>query len=154
MQLIQSFANNLHKTYPQFLFVAESEFRWDPDTQSVFYDQSSSDTAALLHELAHGLLDHTVYHRDVELLELEQAAWRYAADPLAPDYNVIITDDQIEDSLDSYRDWLHARSTCPNCKATGFQIKPNLYKCIACFELWKVNDARACALRRYKIKTK
>ena len=154
MQSILSLANNLQKDYPQLLFVAENEFRWAPDERTVFYDKSSSDMAALLHELAHGLLHHTTYRRDVELLELERAAWRHAADHLAPKYTVDITDDQVEDSLDSYRDWLHARSSCPNCKATGFQIKPSLYKCVACFETWKVNDARACALRRYKVTPK
>lgn len=154
MQSTLSLAGKLQKDYPQFSFIAEGEFRWDPDDRSVFYDQASSDTAALLHELSHALLDHADYHRDVELLELERAAWHYAAEYLAQKYEVVISDDQIEDSLDSYRDWLHARSTCPGCKAIGVQIKPDQYKCIACFEVWRVNDARTCALRRYKVKTK
>jgi hypothetical protein len=154
MQSILLLADNLQKDYPQFSFTAGGEFRWAPDNQSIFYDQASSDTAALLHELSHAILAHTDYHRDVELLELERAAWRFAAGHLAKKYKVVISNDQIEDSLDSYRDWLHARSTCPNCKAIGLQTKPDQYKCIACFEVWRVNDARACALRRYKVKTK
>lgn len=118
----------------------------------VFYDQTAVDHASLLHELAHAILDHKTYARDIELIELERDAWTHAQATLAPTYNIAIGTNQIEDALDTYRDWLHARSTCPNCQATGVQTERNAYKCLACLSKWRVNDARICALRRYKIR--
>jgi hypothetical protein len=133
------------------MFVQADEFRWLPEEQTIFYDPISADTASLLHEVAHAVLDHAAYSRDIELIELERQAWQYASEHMAQKYRVAITSDQIEDSLDTYRDWLHARSTCPTCQATGLQAKKNEYKCIACLGRWRVNDARICGLRRYKI---
>lgn len=135
--------------FPSITFLAANEFRWSPEERTVFYEQDSKDVSSLLHEVSHAILDHKDYMRDIELLELERAAWSYAQTVLSPIYHVVIDADQIEDSLDTYRNWLHARSTCPACHATGFQIKKTVYKCLACQATWRVNDARMCALRRY-----
>jgi hypothetical protein len=151
MHLITSLAAKLQADYPQFRFVPDTEFRWVPLESSIFYDQASDDVASFLHELSHALLGHTTYIRDIELIELERDAWHYAQHILAQKYVIEVTDDQVEDSLDTYRDWLHARSTCPGCSATGIQVKKNEYKCLACNKKWRVNDARICALRRYKV---
>lgn len=117
----------------------------------MYYNESSDDAALLLHELAHAVLKHADYTRDIELIEMERDAWDHARTVLAPRYSVPIDDAIIEDSLDTYRDWLHARSTCPDCQAIGIQIKLHHYRCLACGAQWKVNDARICALRRYKL---
>jgi DnaJ-class molecular chaperone len=53
--------------------------------------------------------------------------------------------------MNSYRDWLHARSTCPVCQATGMETKKSIYTCPACRHQWRVNEARICSLRRYHI---
>jgi len=82
---------------------------------------------------------------------MERQAWDYTI-KLAPKYNVAISDDMVQLTLDSYRDWLHARSTCPNCKATGVQTEKYTYVCPACSRKWQVNEARTCALRRYGVK--
>lgn len=82
---------------------------------------------------------------------MERDAWQYAKDTLGQTYDQAILDDTVEDALDSYRDWLHARSTCPACQATGIQTKKEEYKCLACRTKWRVNEARICALRRYKL---
>ncbi|MCY1379960.1 hypothetical protein D9M68_895230 [compost metagenome] len=82
---------------------------------------------------------------------MERDAWRYAKEKLGSNYKVTITDTVIQDSLDTYRDWLHARSTCPNCQATGMQNRKRHYRCIACQHVWRVNDARICGLRRYSL---
>jgi len=125
------------------------QFKWSPGKQTVFY--ADGDDAQLLHELGHGLLDHSDYARDVELITLERAAWDKALE-IAANYAVTIDDEQIEAHLDTYRDWLHARSTCPKCTAVGFQIKKATYQCPACGNQWRVNDARICGLKRYTIK--
>lgn len=138
--------------YPQLTFLAGDVFHWHPETRTITYLEESHDIASLLHEVAHALLEHQDFKRDVELIEMERDAWRYAADTLAPRYHSVITPDIIEDSLDTYRDWLHARSTCPTCQATGVQIKQRLYRCLACRSEWTVNDARQHALRRHLTK--
>ena len=151
---IISLVARLQTDYPNYLFQNSLEFRWSPQEKTIFYDIKANDTASLLHELAHCLLGHTEYQRDVELITMERAAWNYACKILAPTYETIITIEQIEDALDTYRNWLHARSTCPHCQATGLQIKDYTYRCFSCFTQWRVNDARACALRRWKTSSK
>jgi len=150
MPPINSLVNKLEQDYPDLHFETELEFRWSPEKQTIFYDPSTSDTAALLHEVAHALLNHTGYTKDIHLIELERDAWEYAQNHLAPTYGISIDDPIIQNHLDTYRNWLHSRSTCPNCGSTGVQSKQG-YKCLACETLWKVNDARSCALRRYPV---
>ncbi len=145
-----SLIHQLKTNYPQFSFKKSKRFLWSPSEQTVYYTDSDNDYSFLLHELSHGLLDHVGYNRDIELLAMERAAWDKAVD-LAPDYKLKISDDTVESTLDSYRDWLHARSTCPNCKATGLQIKQRVYSCPACHHTWRVNEARICALRRFSL---
>jgi hypothetical protein len=106
------------------------------------------DYPALIHELSHAILGHKAYKRDVELIEMECKAWDYARLVLAKKYDVTIHSDDIDEALDTYRDWLHARSTCPSCIATGIETDKHQYKCIVCGALWQVNEARICMLRR------
>ena len=151
MPSISSLAVKLQSNYQDYAFIDSEDFHWSPEQKTIFYDGTSEDYAALLHELAHALLHHTSYKRDIHLLELEREAWEYARQHLTHLYSVTITDDIIEDALDTYRDWLHARSMCPSCKATGIQTRQNEYKCVVCPAKWHVNDARSCALRRHVV---
>jgi hypothetical protein len=134
--------------YPEIRFLPHEEFQWSPSEATVYY-MPSGDTPLLLHELAHALLGHTIYRKDIELISLERDAWHYAKNVLALRYDITILDRTIEDMLDTYRDWIHARSKCPQCKLTGMQTKKDRYKCISCLTIWKVNEAKSCALRRY-----
>jgi hypothetical protein len=144
-------ASNLQSDFPAFTFIAGDSFHWSPSDKKIYYDTSSDDTASLLHELSHAILDHHQYTKDIELIEMERDAWQYATTALAERYHTSIDDEIAQDALDTYRDWLHARSTCPHCKATGVQTQKSHYKCIACGTKWRVNEARVCALRRYRI---
>lgn len=140
----------LKADYPLLKFEAGSNFRWSPSKQTVFYDQSQPQvTELLLHETAHGVLGHKNYTTDVELIAMESAAWQTAFE-LAKTYGLTLAKSAAEDHLDTYRDWLHARSTCPNCTATGYQTGRRQYSCPACLTSWQVNEARSCALRRYR----
>lgn len=151
MRSIRLLIKQLRSSYPEILFEGSHEFKWSPLDKTIFYDASSDDTACLLHELAHATLGHSDYTRDIELIEMEAAAWQYAKDQLSPRFNVPLEEEIIQENLDTYRDWLHSRSTCPSCTATGVQTKPETYRCILCMTVWRVNSARTCALRRYKI---
>lgn len=139
--------DKLRHDFPTLTFVASHTFRWSPDEQAVFY-ADSTDTTSLLHEVAHGALQHTHYVQDIELLQMERDAWDYTLTTLAQQYGIVIDHDQAEILLDTYRDWLHSRSLCPTCHATGMQTAQRTYSCLSCGEVWKVNEARSCALRR------
>lgn len=141
----------LVKDFPQFLFKSSQKFLWSPLDKTIFYNTAKPHAnELLLHELSHGILNHDKYQRDIELITIEQSAWQRAAE-LAPRYNTIIDDDFIQTNLDSYRDWLHARSVCPSCTASGLQVAKTAYQCVACNQTWRVNNAKTCALRRYKL---
>lgn len=153
MRSIHSLAKQLQNDFPQFQFDQSETFAWSPSTATIHWQSNEADSAAfLLHEVSHALLGHAEYRRDIELIKHERDAWSYAIDQLASRYNTVITDELVQSTLDTYRDWLHSRSTCPHCETTGLQIKKHLYQCLACSQEWKVNEARLCALRRYPIK--
>ena len=153
MPSIISLISKLRTDFPEISFVEGIDFHWSPEEKIVYYPSNSNDTASLLHELAHATLNHVNYSRDIQLIELERDAWSMANLHYAQRYDVKITEDEIENALDSYRDWLHARSTCPNCSAVGIQTALKLYRCLVCHTNWQVNEARTCALRRYKVRT-
>jgi hypothetical protein len=145
-----SLVTKLILDFPQFTFAPSDFFGWSPDTRTI-YCQGRGRAADLLHELAHALLEHRTYTRDISLLEMERDAWHYAKITLGPRYWVKISEIVVETALDTYRDWLHARSVCPTCGSTGLQTDTHTYTCLACTQVWQVNDARICSLRRYKL---
>lgn len=137
----------LQTDYPAYKFMPAAEFSWQPASSTIEFSITEYDEALLLHELAHALLQHTNYQRDVELLRIESAAWTKALE-LATHYSLRIEQERIDSHLNTYRDWLHARSTCPNCQSSGVQITSDNYQCPACSSTWQVNEARHCQLRR------
>lgn len=149
MPSMPSLIDTLRRDYPAIQFEEATEFAWSPSTATISYTSTLPHAPALLlHELAHAMLEHHAYRRDVELLTMEAAAWEHAKTQ-APSYKVTVSEDIIQDHLDTYREWLHARSRCPQCDANGYQTAPQQYQCPACTHRWKVNEARLCALRRY-----
>ncbi len=149
---MSSLVHRLKTDHPSITFFQTDEFSWSPQTKTVSYNPAGAHASAqLLHELSHALLNHTEYRRDIELIAMETAAWEHAHQ-LAATYRHKLDEDVIQDHLDTYREWLHTRSTCPECKATGFQTGPAIYECPACTAQWRVNEARLCNLRRYTIK--
>lgn len=149
---LSSLLMQLKADYPDITFSEGDDFLWSPPEKTIYYNPSDPQAGPLLlHELAHATLGHSSYHRDIELIAIERAAWDEAKANLEPTYSVIIDEDLAEETLDTYRDWLHSRSTCPHCSATGLQTKQKEYTCLACQHHWRVNEARICALRRYLI---
>ncbi len=151
MPSMSSLNSKLKADYPTISFIEAEHFSWSPTTKTVSYSPTEPNaTELLLHELSHGLLDHHEYERDIQLLTMETAAWEQAK-KLSDNYGVSISEDVIQDHLDTYRDWMHARSTCPECKATGYQSGSVEYTCPACTHRWRVNEARLCGLKRFSI---
>jgi len=155
MRSIDSLIKHLRVDYSQFSFELSDKFFWSAKKQTVYFDQTDENSEAFcLHELSHALLGHQGYERDMELIKMERDAWEYAMTELAPLYAITIDDEIVQGNLDTYREWLHARSTCPMCEATGIQTKQQYYSCLACGQTWRANEARLCALRRYSVQTK
>lgn len=144
--------NKLSTDYPSVTFKPAEDFRWSPSERTIYYTSSKPDADALLiHELSHSILEHSSYDKDIELLAMERDAWNNAVS-MASHYDVAINDQVVQDHLDTYRGWLHARSSCPNCASVGVQVTKDSYHCVACLDDWRVNEARICGLKRYKIK--
>jgi hypothetical protein len=155
MAKISSFVAKLKADFPAVIFEESDDFYWSPTSRTVYFDPKSPVTGqvTLLHELSHALLDHRHYTHDIELLKLERQAWDYAKETLAPRYGLSIDEDTVESMIDTYREWLHARSVCPHCSLTGIQRRDMTYHCLGCTHNWKVNDARRCGLKRYSLVT-
>lgn len=137
----------IQSDYPGIDFIEASRFSWHAGKQHISYTKASlRDTKglwALLHELGHAQLKHAKYKSDIELLHMEVAAWTRAKE-LAAHYAVNIDEEYVQDSLDSYRDWLHIRSTCPKCYEHCLQTDIHTYRCQNCNSTWQVTQSRLC----------
>ena len=143
---MKALLKQLQADFPSVVFEASSQFYWSPKDRVVYYDPCKNTVKArwaLLHELSHGLLGHTTYKSDFELLQLEVAAWKQSRE-VASAYGIGIDEEHVQDCLDTYRDWLHARSTCPTCTEHGLQNAQGLYNCLNCNSQWNVSKARFC----------
>lgn len=141
--------SQIQADYPQFSFVEGDTFCWSAGSDTIHFDADNDDVVAfILHELGHAMLSHASYLQDIDLLRIERDAWHMAKTNLAARYDVTIDEQIIQDNLDTYREWLHARSKCPSCSMNGLQTAQGLYSCLACGCRWKSNEARNCALRR------
>lgn len=153
MPSIASIVDKITLHYPALTLAVSDDFSWSPQTKTVYYHPEAPHADNfLLHELAHALLQHDSYARDIELLKLEREAWDYARQTLGVQFGVTIDEVIAEDSIDTYRDWLHKRSTCPECHLNGVQESRIAYRCVHCQKHWQVNEARTCRLKRTTIK--
>ena len=138
----------LSADFPALEFIGGDTFSWSPNTNQITYNtkltkKGQLKTWSLLHEVGHALLDHQDYDSDFELLLLEAAAWDKAV-VLATNYGITIDPDHVQDCLDTYRDWLHRRSTCPRCGIKNFQASSTQYDCHNCGTQWHVSSGRFC----------
>lgn len=149
---MQALLRQLRKDFQEFSFVPGKFFCWSPEFQQVMYKYDTSEVASwsLLHELAHAALNHKTFSSDVELLMLEVAAWEKAKE-LAHQYGQKIDEDHVQDCIDTYRDWLDARSTCPGCTSNSLQIDDHHYSCHNCLLTWGVSSSRFSRPYRLKI---
>jgi hypothetical protein len=136
---------------PALRFTPGSQFCWSPETGEIFYKAGTKGRRAvwsLLHETGHALLGHASYKADFELLRLEIAAWERARQ-LAQTLKIEIDEEHIQDCLDTYRDWLHKRSICPNCTTKCLQQGDFVhYRCFNCHTTWRVTASRFCRAYR------
>ena len=145
----------LTNSYPNLQIKPGKTYYWSPGDTSVYVakgDKSPEGIWALLHETGHAILQHERYFTDIELLQMEVEAWDQAQQLMKVlDIDGEIDEDHIQDCLDSYRDWLHKRSLCPDCTLSGIQTKPDTYTCVFCHRKWKVSADLFCRPYRKKI---
>jgi len=149
---IEGLLERIAADYPDLEFIESAHFSWHAGRKHVSFKKAGKNAEhnmwALLHELGHALLGHAGYKHDIELLQLEVAAWEKGR-RLAENYGVRIEDDYIQDCLDTYRDWLHLRATCPTCFARSLQTTEKRYRCFNCQTEWQVSRSRLC--RPYRL---
>lgn len=154
---MNSILDFVQTSFPNLRLVASDSFYWSPRKQVVHFQPSAlSDTTgswSLLHEVGHALLLHQTFSTDFELLQLEISAWEKAKE-LAAGADITIPEDHIQDCLDTYREWLYLRSTCPTCTSAGQQIGLDNYSCINCNTNWQVSRSRTCRSYRKKLSLK
>ena len=152
----QAFLKILATDYHSFRFCLEKK-RFSFRQNTIFLGPPQPNFALLtLHELSHGLCGHKDYHTHVERLKIESAAWQRAKTILknyqksaasllqSPQKNIRNSgqalqsvlpswdQDFVEDSLDTYRDWLHGKSRCRKCGLTCYQDASGQYHCPFC----------------------
>jgi hypothetical protein len=141
---VKDFISQLRRDYPAFKFQSGNQDHWSPKSQTITYNTAeplAKMCCGLLHELAHAILKHTSYSSDFELVKLESEAWSLAA-KIGRKYGVNIDDDHIQNCLDTYRDWLHRRSSCPKCGTHVLQKDVKNYQCYNCQASWQVSSGR------------
>ena len=141
---LKDFIDKLKADHPDFYFKGGQREYWSPETHTITFDRKRPEKEikfGVLHELAHALLEHKNYSSDLELLKMESEAWHMAA-KLGRRYGVRISENHIQNCLDTYRDWLHKHSRCPNCGTHVIQHGPSTYKCFNCGSIWRVSHER------------
>ncbi len=150
---LKPFLDQLRSDFRELKFCPGAHDHWSPSTNTITYKTNVpllEQKYSILHELAHARLGHTNYHNDFELLKLEAQAWELAA-KLGRKYKVKIVVDHIQNCLDTYRDWLHARSACPNCHINVLQKDPFHYHCFNCSTEWRVTSGHFVRPYRRKV---
>jgi hypothetical protein len=148
---MEKLLSQVREAYPEFTFRATDLASWSSKRQEVSYSTAAgpSNEWSLLHELGHAILGHSDFTSDLDLIAKEVEAWSKAYE-LGTHYGISIDDEHVQQCLDTYRAWLHKRSTCPECLAHGLQRHRSLYACPNCHATWNVTNGRLC--RPYRLK--
>jgi len=149
-----SSAKSIINDFPGVTFKSGARFVWSPTDRTVYYEEnrltSQEGAVTLLHEISHSLLNHFSFKSDLELLQMEVAAWSKARD-LASKYEIPLEEDYIDDCIESYRQWLYKRSMCVECGTNSLQDEQGVYHCHVCGLQWLVPKSQLCRVQRRKI---
>ena len=132
-----TFLQKIKSDFPALNIREGRKFAFKPPKTIIVGPSEDNDRLLLLHELGHAISHHRDFDTDIRRLKMEVEAWEKARE-LAPKYGVEIDDELIEGELDTYRDWLHKKSRCPECGLTRFQTPDGNYHCPRC-ETFKSN---------------
>ena len=117
--------------YLKFRWSFGRKFAFRPPKTVVIGPKEPHFEMLFLHEVGHAVCRHRDFKLDVERLKMEVEAWDKARE-LAGKYDVYIDEDIVQQELDTYRNWLHQKSRCPECGLTRFQTPDSQYHCPRC----------------------
>ena len=118
--------------FPSLKFVTGRKFAFRPPKTVVLpEDTSDCNPLLVLHEIGHALIGIFDFSTEIDRLKIEVMAWEKARE-LCSRYKVEVDEDLIQGELDSYRDWLHQKSRCPECGLTRFQTPDGVFHCPKC----------------------
>ena len=123
--------DKLKGDFPDFKFVTGKKFAFRPPKTIVIGPKEPHSDLLLLHELGHAISGHRDFKIDVGRLKMEVEDWEKAQE-LADKYGVKFDMEVMEGELDTYRDWLHQKSRCPDCGLTRFETPDGIYHCPRC----------------------
>ena len=130
--MLNSLLKQLQNDYKEFVFrPGGKKYLFRPPHTIVLGPDEEMSELLLLHELSHAVLQHFSFDTDIKRLKMESDAWAKTKE-LAKKYGVEVDDDYIEDQLDTYRDWLHAKSKCKKCGLTRFETPDGKWHCPFC----------------------
>lgn len=132
--MIEELIERVQRDYPELRVTRGRKFAFRPPRTVVIGPEEEYDSLLFLHEVGHALIEKRDYRVDVERVKIEAEAWEKGRE-LASEYGVEWDEDFIQGELDSYRDWLHRRSKCPDCGLTRFQTPDRVYHCPRCEDL-------------------
>lgn len=148
--------SDITEDFSQLNFKESGDFYFSARDNCIYYNKRYIEEEAgifqLLHEIGHALSHHHHFESGIELLKMESEAWS-KAQKIAQQYDLQIPEELIERCIDSYRDWLHLRSQCPNCKNTSIEVEINLYHCFNCQQKWSVPVDQRNRCYRLKVKS-
>ena len=133
--IYHDFILKLTSDFPDFTFKTGKKFAFRPPKTIFLGPPQPNYALQTLHELAHALCGHKDYTTSVSRLKLEREAWERARS-LFKTYRNLSPDswgeDFVEDSLDTYRDWLHQKTLCKTCGLTCFESDDGTLHCPRC----------------------
>ena len=127
----EGFFEKLVKDFSDYRFVFGKKYAFRPPKTIVIGPPEPFSQLLALHEVGHAICKHKSFKVDIERLKMENQAWEEAR-KLAKKYEVTIDEELIQDQIDTYRDWLHQKSRCPDCGLTRFQTPDGQYHCPRC----------------------
>lgn len=130
---------SLKQDFPDFHFTYGKRFSFRPPKTIVIGPDEGTKTPLLIfHELGHALSGQYIYKTAIERLKIESLAWNegkkaYEKCLTSGRYSLPPWDEEfVEENLDTYRDWLHAKSKCKTCGLTMYQGADKKWLCPFC----------------------
>lgn len=121
----------LEGDFGEFIFKPGRKFAFRPPKTIVIGPSEPFLGLLTFHEVSHAILGHKTFKTGVGRLKMEMAAWEKARE-LADQYGIAYNEEVIQGELDTYRDWLHQKSRCPECGLTRFETPDGVYHCPRC----------------------
>ncbi len=145
---------HIKTNYPYISYKKSEKSYWDPEIKTIYHNPKKElADVTFLHELGHAICEHKQYKYDTDLLKMELEAWQKAR-KISKKVRIKLDNNYIEDCMDSYRNWLHSRSKCPECSQNSLQNSKLEYVCLNCGCIWQTSRERFCRTYRKKLAPK